>query len=287
MNSNDGKTIAVVGVTGRQGQQVARRLAEQGWSVRGLTRDPSNKKADALKQTGAELVQADLNDTASLERAFAGAYGVFTMQPPLPGKVETEIQQGKNVAAAAKKAGVRHLVFGSAGPLTTKTGIESWDSKLEIAQAMKALGLPLTTLRPLAFMELMTDPSYYPQSSTWRIWPKLTGWNVKIPWLSVQDLGVIAAKAFAQPDVYIGQDLVLTADAQTLAECRSSYEQVRGKAPSTFPMPMFLFQRFVGKDIPNMWRWLKDHPVDLDTSATRKIHPEAMTVKEWLGRGGR
>ncbi len=285
MNSMAGKTIVVVGATGRQGSQVARQLAQGGWKVRGLTRKPESKKTDALKQAGAEVVQADLNDVGSLERAFAGAYGLYAMQPPIPGKVETEIQQGKNVAAAAKKAGIEHLVFGSAGPVSAKTGIEQWDSKIEIASAMKDLGLPLTILRPLAFMELMTDPSYYPQSSTWYTWPKLSGWDVKIPWLSVQDLGAIAAKVFARPDVYKGEDLVLASDAQSLAECRAIYQEVRGKAPSTFPIPMFLFERFVGKDIPNMWRWLRNNTVSLDTSLTRQVHPEAMTVREWLGGG--
>ena len=65
---------------------------------------------------------------------------------------------------------------------------------------MKELGLPLTTLRPMAFMELMSDPNYYPNSSTWYIWPNLTGTDRKIPWISVQDLGAIAAKAFANPE---------------------------------------------------------------------------------------
>jgi uncharacterized protein YbjT (DUF2867 family) len=283
MNSTQGKTIVVVGATGRQGQQVARHLVRQGWTVRGLTRKPAGKKADLLRQWGVQIVKANLEDIASLEAAFQNAYGVYDMQAPVPGKINVEIQQGKNVAAAAQKTGVQHLVYGSAGPSDTKTGIEQWDAKIEITQAMKALGLPLTTLRPMAFMELMTDPGYYPSSSTWNIWPKLSGWDVKIPWLSVQDLGAIAATVFAHPELYLGKDLPLASDARSLAECRSIYQEVRGRPPATFPMPMFLFERFVGKDIPNMWRWLASHPVNLDTSQTQEIHPEAMTIRTWLG----
>lgn len=228
------------------------------------------------------MIQADLNDSASLDAAFQNAYGVYDMQTDVPGKIEIEIRQGTNVAAAAHKAGIQHLVYGSAGPTTSKTGIEQWDAKIEITQAMKALGLPLTTLRPMAFMELMTDSSYYPQSSTWYTMPKLAGWDTKIPWISVQDVGAIAAKVFAQPAAYVGQDLRLGADAQSLAECRNTYAEIFGRPHSTFPMPMFFFEKFVGKDIPNMWRWLRTNPVNLDSGPTRQIHPEAMTVRTWL-----
>jgi uncharacterized protein YbjT (DUF2867 family) len=284
MISTEGKTIVVIGATGRQGSQVVRHLLPQGWRVRAITRKPESKKAQALKALGADIVKADLEDQASLESAFENAYGLYNMQPPVPGKMEVEIHYGRNAAQAAKKTGVRHVVYGSAGPGYTKTGIEQWDAKIEITQAMKDLGLPLTALQPMAFMELLTDPTYYPQSSTWYIWPKLMGTERRIPWISVRDVGAIAAKAFANPENYLGRDLPLAADAQSLAECRAIYREVRGRDPSRFPMPMFLFEAFVGKDIPNMWRWLRTNHVDLNPGPTREVHPEAMTGREWLRR---
>jgi uncharacterized protein YbjT (DUF2867 family) len=282
----EGKTIVVVGATGRQGQQVSRQLLQRGWQVRGLTRTPTSAKAAALKQMGVQVVQANTEDIPGLRAAFENAYGVYNMQPPVSGKIEIEIRQGKNVAEAAHSAGIQHLVYGSAGPSFTKTGVEQWDSKIEVTEAMKALGLPLTTLRPMAFMELMTDSTYYPQSSTWYTMPKLAGWDTKIPWLSVQDLGAITAQVFANPEEYVGQDVRLASDVQSLAEARRTYQEIRGRAPSTFPMPLFLFKRFVGEDIPNMWRWLASHPVQLDPSQTLRIHPEAMTVRTWLQKQG-
>ena len=283
MIATEGRTIAVVGATGRQGGQVARRLLEQGWKVRALTRTPESKKAAGLRSLGADVVKADLEDPASLEAAFENAYGVYHMQPPVIGETQAEVRQGRNAAEAAKKTGVRHLVYGSAGPGHTKTGIEQWDSKIDVTKTMQDLGLPLTVLRPMAFMELMSDAGYYPQSSTWHIWPRLMGTERRIPWLSVQDLGTIAAKAFASPADYLGKDLPLASDAQSLAEVREIYKEVKGKYPSRFPLPMFLFEKFVGKDIPNMWRWLRTNPVSLDTSPTYQVHPEAMTVRTWLG----
>jgi uncharacterized protein YbjT (DUF2867 family) len=282
MISTEGKTIVVVGATGRQGGEVVRHLVRDGWRVRAMTRNPESKKAQALNALGVDLVKADLEDRDSLEAAFENAYGVYDIQIPASGKIEVEIGQGRNAAEVAKKTGIRHVVYGSAGVGPQKTGIEQWDAKIEILQMMKNLGLPLTVLRPMAFMELMTDPTYYPQSSTWYVWPKLSGIDRKIGWLSVQDVGAIAAKAFANPDEYIGKDLPLAADVQSLAESREIYKEVMGKYPSRFPMPIFLFEKIVGKDLANMWRWLRTNHVDLDTSRTYEVHPEAMTVRTWL-----
>lgn len=277
------RTIAVVGATGRQGGQVVRHLLDDGWHVRAITRKPGGKNAAILKERGADVVGADLEDPKSLDSAFAGAYGVFSMQAPHSGSIEIEIRQGTNAARAAARSGVRHVVYGSAGPGEVKTGIEQWDAKIEVARQMNELGLPLTVLRPMAFMELMVDPTFYPQSSTWYSMPKIAGVECRIPWLSVRDLGAIAAKAFADPESFVGRDLRLAADVKSLAECRAIYREVKHKNPPRFPMPLFIFRKFVGEDVLNMWRWLRVNPVELDTRPTYEIHPEAMDVRTWLG----
>jgi uncharacterized protein YbjT (DUF2867 family) len=282
MSPGAGRTIAVVGATGRQGGQVVRHLLADGWHVRAITRKPGGKNAAMLKELGADVIEADLEDPKSLDSAFAGAHGVFSMQAPHSGSIEIEIRQGTNAARAAERAGVRHVVYGSAGPGEAKTGIEQWDAKIEVARQMKELGLPLTVLRPMAFMELMVDPTFYPQSSTWYTMPKLAGLECRIPWLSVRDLGAIAAKAFADPESFIGRDLRLAADVKSLAECKAIYRDVKNKNPPRFPMPLFLFRKFVGGDVLNMWRWLRVNPVELDTRPTYEIHPEAMDVRTLL-----
>ena len=97
MNSEEEKIIVVVGATGRQGREVVRQLVGHGWRVKGVTRNPESKKAMAIRALGAELVPADLDDITTLESAFQGAYGVYTMQPPILGRPENEIQQGKKL----------------------------------------------------------------------------------------------------------------------------------------------------------------------------------------------
>jgi uncharacterized protein YbjT (DUF2867 family) len=66
-------TILVLGATGKQGGAAAGHLLERGLRVRALVRDPSNPATANLAGRGAELIQADLDDPASLRRPAAGA----------------------------------------------------------------------------------------------------------------------------------------------------------------------------------------------------------------------
>ncbi|KAK3069369.1 hypothetical protein LTR53_012336 [Teratosphaeriaceae sp. CCFEE 6253] len=65
------KTIAVIGSTGQQGGAVAKAMLEaDGWTVRGITRNTKGRGAQALASQGAEMVTADIDDAASLTKAF-------------------------------------------------------------------------------------------------------------------------------------------------------------------------------------------------------------------------
>lgn len=281
---NSERTVVVTGATGRQGGAVARHLLADGWSVRGVTRNAGSERAKALAVMGADVVQADMGDISQLEDAFRGAHGVFSVQNTMISGAQAEIQQGKNVADVAKEAGIRHVVYGSAGTGERGTGIPSWESKIQVQDHMKQLGLPLTVLRPMAFMELQTDKGYYPPASTWHVMPKLMGGDRPVPWISVEDVGAIAAKVFADPDRFIGADLKLAAEVASINECRALWRAITGRRPREWPMPVWMFERIVGPDLPTMWRWLRSGDVDLGTAGTFEILPTASSLREWLSR---
>lgn len=103
---SDKKIIAVIGATGAQGGSVINAILNDdsnNFSARAITRDSTKPNAQKLKERGCEVVEADLSNKDSLQKAFGGAYGVFgvtdfwaTMNPDI------EISQGKNIADAAK-----------------------------------------------------------------------------------------------------------------------------------------------------------------------------------------
>jgi uncharacterized protein YbjT (DUF2867 family) len=276
--------VAVIGATGRQGSAVVRHLLRNEWRVRALTRDPSSAASRALRDWGAELHRVNTEDINSLRPAFDGVHGVFNVQNPMTSSLTAEVRQGRNVAEAAADAGVGHVVYGAAGIGQKPTGVGSWDSKIAVAQHFRDLGLRVTVLRPMAFMELMTDKSYYPSIGVWHIMPRLMGSSRPVGWLCTDDLGAIAARVFADPEAWGEADLNLVSDVESIDECRALWREVRGRTPRGFPMPVWLFERFVGNDLTTMWQWLRTAEFDMSTDATREILPEALTVRDWLAR---
>lgn len=278
----DERTVVVTGATGRQGGAVARQLMSDGWSVRCVTRSPDAAKAQELAHLGAEVVRADMADRGRMRDVCEGAHGVFSVQNPMTSGEDGELVQGRNVVDAAVDAGVSHLVYGSAGPGTPSTGVAAWDTKLEVADYARQSGLPLTVLRPMAFMELMTDKDLYPPVAAWHLMPRLVGGGRPIPWLSAQDIGAVAARAFADPVSYVSQDLPLASDVRTLDDCRDTWRRVTGRSPRRFPMPVWLFRRFAGEDLLRMWRWLASHDVVVDPAETRARIPGALTLEQFI-----
>ena len=74
------KSIVVLGATGNQGSSVINSYLDQGhsqWRIRGVSRNTSSDKAQALTKRGVDVVHGDLNDRSSLDAAFAGAHVIF------------------------------------------------------------------------------------------------------------------------------------------------------------------------------------------------------------------
>lgn len=280
----ESRTIVVVGATGLQGRAVSRHLLDQGWRVRALTRNPDGAHARELAALGADVVKADSEERAALERSFAGAHGVYSVQNHHLSGYDGERRQGKNVADAVVAAKVSHLVYASTGNGLAGTGIGSWDAKVDVAEHARGLGISLTVLRPTAFMELMTEKRFYPQVSVWHLMPKIMGATRPVGWLAVEDLAVIAEKAFSDPEAFVGTDVSLSGDVLSIEQCRQVWREVMGRPPRRFAMPVWLFERFTGKDETTMWRWLRENDMAFDTKPTRDIYAGAHTLRDWLSQ---
>src|ERR671911_2947843 len=144
---NAERLILVGGASGNQGGAVARSLLDRGFQVRALTRAPQKPEAQALAEQGAEVVQGDMEDRSAMDRVLEGAYGVFSVQNFWETGYDREVKQGKTVADAAKATGVEHFVYSSVGSAHRQTGIPHFESKWEIEEHVRQIGLPYTILR--------------------------------------------------------------------------------------------------------------------------------------------
>ncbi|MFO0630402.1 MAG: NmrA family NAD(P)-binding protein [Polyangiales bacterium] len=240
-------------VHGRAGR--ARPPREEGPGPRDQSQPPRRPRA-ALAAQGVEVVAADMDDPASLQRALAGARRVFSVQSWQHVGIDGEARQGRAVAEACAEVGVAHLVYGSAGTGEAGTGVAHFEVKLGVEAHTRALGVPLTVLRPCPFMELMVADEFYPQVGVWNGERKIVGLTRRIPWVAAHDIGEAIANAFAAPERWIGREAVLVSDVRSLGEARELYTDGLGRAPRAWPLPLWLVQRMAGKDLLDMWHWM-------------------------------
>lgn len=285
MNNHSDQLIVVTGATGRQGGAVARRLLSKGWSVRALTRDVSKPAADALAEAGAVLFRADNDDRASLDAAFRGAYGVFSVQNfwlPNVG-AEGEVRQGKAIADAAQAAGVEHFVYSSVGAAHRGAGQAHFASKYEIEQYLVLLGLPHTILRPVYFMENFNRSRPDITNGTY------TGLGLRsekgVQMIAVDDIGAFAALAFEDRPGFLGRTLELAGDELTEPQIAEALTKVIGR-PVTLSAPQTPEGTNLTAERIAMFEFFNGQGYDADIPALRKLHPTLKPFEQWLRAAG-
>jgi uncharacterized protein YbjT (DUF2867 family) len=160
-----GKMNLVVGATGLLGSEICSQLAAEGRPVRALVRATSDPaKVEALRGYGAEIVEGNVCDPASLEAACQGVHTVIATVSAMPfcyepgeNDVRTVDTEGViNLVDAAQAAGVEHFVYTS---FTPDNDFPLRNAKRAVEQHLKDSGLTYTVLRPSYFMEVWLSPA--------------------------------------------------------------------------------------------------------------------------------
>ena len=281
------KTVLVTGATGRQGGAVIRHMLPKGWKLRALTRNPDGHEAEALARRGIEVIGGDLEDPDSIARAAIGVYGIYSVQDFWAVGAKREVQQGKNVANAAKKADIRHCVYSSVGGAERNTKIPHWESKWEVENYIRQLGLPATVIRPVSFMETY----YIDQVEIGILKGKLAdpiGGNKSYQTIATDDIGAFVALAFERPSEFIGKALEIAGSELTNVEAAKVFSRVLGKPVKFQRIPLPVVRLLLGKEFHAMFRWFNEAGYQADIPALRRAYPEIHlhTLEEWLRMEG-
>ncbi len=277
--TNAGRIILVTGATGNQGGAVARHLLQRGnFRVRAFVRDPNKPAAQALKQAGAELVSGNLNDRASLDRALQDVYGVFSVQGFEDG-LETEIRQGKALADAASSTGIQHFVYSSVGSAERNTGIPHFDSKFQVEEYIRAIGLPYTIMRPVFFfynynmMRPMLENGTLPQPLS----P-----DTKLQQLSEEDYGKIVALVFERSADFLNRVHEVASVDMTMTEIAAAFSRVFGKTVNYQQIPFEAFEQQAGEEVTIMYRWFENVGYGADLAQLKRDFPAPTDFESYL-----
>jgi uncharacterized protein YbjT (DUF2867 family) len=224
-----------------------------------------------------------MEDRSDVERALEGVYGIFSVQNFWETGYDREVQQGKTVADAVKEAGVQHCVYSSVGSAHRETGIPHFDSKWEVEEHLRDLDLPYTVLRPVFFMqnwEMMREPIL---GGTL---PQPLDPDKPFQHVAVEDIGAFATIAFEHPDKWIGREVDIAGDEQTMPEIAETFGRVIGREVDYYQVPWDQFEEQMGEEFAVMYRWFNDVGYEADTDALRREYPELTTFERYLRSHG-
>ncbi len=302
------KVIAVVGATGSQGGGLVRAILEDKggpFTVRALTRDASSDKARALAEMGAEVVEADVSDRVSLERAFEGASGAFCVtffwEHSSPAQ---ELADARAMAGAAKAAGVEHVIWSTLEDtrrwvsleddrmptLQEKFKVPHFDAKGEADTIFAEMGVPTTNLLTSFYWDNLIHFGMGPQRGEGGTLAfNLPMGDKKLPGLAAEDIGRCAYGIFKGGSEYVGKTVGIAGEHLTGASMAEALTSAIGEPVHYNAVPFDVYRSldFPGADdLGNMFQFTHDFEEDFcgarSIDVSRTLNPSLQTFESWL-----
>jgi uncharacterized protein YbjT (DUF2867 family) len=302
------KVITIVGATGAQGGGLARAILDDpqgGFSIRALTRHPDNEKARALAARGAEIVAADTDNEESVARAFAGAYGAFCLtnfwEHASP---ERELLQAKHMARAAKRAGLRHVIWSTLEdtrkrvPLSDnrmptlmgKYKVPHFDAKGEADEYFREAGVPTTFLVTSFYWDNMIGFGSGPQKGPdGRYAITFPMGDKALPAIAVEDIGKCAYGIFKRGPEFIGRTVGIAGEHLTGSQMAAALSKALGIDVAYNAVSPDVYRSFGfpgADDLGNMFQYKRDFSDEFraarDIDLSRSLNPTLQDFQTWL-----
>lgn len=302
------RLITVFGATGAQGGGLARAILADpacGFTVRAVTRKPDADAARALAKAGAEVVAADLDDTASVARALDGAWGAFCVtnfwEHFSPAK---ELAQADTMAKCAKDAGLGHVVWstledtrtllpvgsGRMPVLMEKYNVPHFDAKGEANRCFTGRGLPVTLLHTSFYWDNFIAFGMGPQPGPdGELAITLPLGESRLPGIAAEDIGRCALGVFAAGPDGVPQTLGIAGEHLTGAEMAAGFSRLLGRPVKYNAIGLDAYRGlgFPGADdLGNMFQFKQEFAEAFaglrDVAASRRLNPQLQAFAQWL-----
>jgi uncharacterized protein YbjT (DUF2867 family) len=302
------KIITVVGATGAQGGGVVRAiLADKSgeFGVRALTRHPDSEKATALGSAGADVVAGDLDDLQSLRHAFEGAHGAYCVTnywEHFSG--EKEIAQAKNMATAAKQAGVKHVIWSTLEDVRKWYPLEDqrmptidnkwkcphFDAKGESDRYFLETGVPTTFLLASFYWENFiyfgAGPKPTPDGN---LALTFNMGDSKMDGIAAGDIGGCAYGIFREGGTYAGKHVGISGGKLTIGEYADAMSKALGRKVIYNKVSSDAYRGFGfpgAVELGNMFQFYDEQVKDVggmrDIALSKKLNPQLQSFEQWL-----
>lgn len=304
------KVIAVTGATGAQGGGLARAILgepDAGFTVRALTRDPESAAARELAALGAEVVQADFYDEASVKAAFSGAYGAFLVTNFWAhGSAAKETEEAEVLVRAAKVAGLSHVVWSTLEDtrellpldddrmpvLQGSYNVPHFDAKGAADDLFRQAGVPTTFLSTTFFFQNFLGPLAPRRAEDGVLTLALPMEDGKmLSGVDSEDIGRTAFAILKGGTSQVSETIALAGDHLTGEQYAEKLAAALGEPVRWQSVPFDVFRAL---DIPgaeemgNMFQYYSDFDQEFtrarDLSRLRELNPALRSFDDWLAR---
>jgi len=305
------KIIAVLGATGAQGGGLVRAICsdpDSEFSARAITRDVNSEKARELAALGAEVVAGDIDDAESVRRAFEGAYGAYCVTffwgHFSPAK---ELEQARTMAAAARDAGVKHVIWSTLEDTRThvplsddrmptlqgKYKVPHFDAKGEADAIFTELGVPVTFLLTSFYWDNFIHFGMGPaRGADGKLAITLPIGDSKLPGIAAEDIGRSAYGIFQRPEL-IGHRVGISGEHLSGSEMAAAFSKIAGEEVRYNSVEPEVFRGFGfpgADDLGNMFQFKRDFEpmfrAARDVESTRALNPKLQSFADWLSENG-
>jgi uncharacterized protein YbjT (DUF2867 family) len=302
------KIITVFGATGAQGGGLVRAITNDPnskFSVRAVTRDIASDKAKELAALGAEVVQGDLGDPASVLKALQGAYGAYFVTffwahfSPEQEKKEIEL-----FAKAAKEAGIQHAIWSTLEDtrklvplsddrmptLMEKYKVPHFDSKGESDHFFTDAGVPVTFLHTSFYWDNFIYFGAGPKrGDDGKLALTLPIGDAKMAGIAAEDIGRCAYGVFKKGKEMIGKRIGIAGEHLTGNEMAVALSKALGEPVVYNKIPAAVYRSFGfpgAEDLGNMFQVYDEFEKEMnelrDVKQSKEINPELQNLGQWL-----
>jgi len=302
------KIITVFGATGAQGGGLVRAILNDksgAFAARAVTRNIDSDKANELAALGAEVVEGDVDDAASVETALEGAYGAYFVTffwnhfSP-----EIEFAQAQTFANAAKKAGLKHVIWSTLEDtrefvplhddrmptLKEKYKVPHFDAKGEADKFFIEAGVPTTFLYPSFYWENFIYFGAGPKKAAdGKLHLTLPIGEAKMGGIAAEDIGKCAYSIFKKGKEFIGKKVGLAGGQLTGEEMATELGKALGQPVIYNKIPASVYRSFGfpgADDLGNMFQFYDDFEEQVnslrDVHYSKQLNPELQSFPQWL-----
>ena len=246
-------SLLIIGGTGTLGRQIVREALHEGYQVRCLVRNL--KKANFLKEWGAELVYGDLTIPETIPPSLCGIHSIIDASTSRPDdfvSVKKVDWYGKiALIEAAKFSNIKHFIFCSLINAEKVSSVPLLRMKKGIEQKLVESKIPYTIFRLTGFYQGLIGQYAIPILEDQPIW--VTNENTPVSYMDTQDISKFFLKSLLVKETKNQTFLLLGIKAWVSSEIIDLCEQLAGQKAKISTVPIFLLK--IVKQFLSFFEW--------------------------------